>query len=127
MTARIVAVVDDDESVRESVPDLLGSYGLEARAYASAERFLATADLGEIDCLLLDVAMPGMSGPDLQEELIRLGRDIPIIFITAHSDDVALRQAMKRGAVARLLKPFNEPALLEAISVALARRERGAR
>src|SRR6266853_6563084 len=83
----LVSVVDDDESVRESLPDLLRQCGFAAQAFSSAEAFLASEALGETRCLILDIAMPGMSGPDLQQELIRRRHQIPIVFITAHSDE----------------------------------------
>ena len=79
----LVSVVDDDESVRESLPDLLRQFGFAARAFSSAEAFLASEVVSETSCLILDVAMPGMSGPDLQLELIRRRQEIPIVFITA--------------------------------------------
>jgi FixJ family two-component response regulator len=119
MTGKVVAVVDDDESVRESLPDLLASFGFRARPYATAEAFLASGEIGQTDCLVLDVAMPGMTGPDLHRELMRLGHAIPVVFITAHSDNEALRGAPKQGVVARLTKPFSEAAMLEAVREAL--------
>ena len=84
---RLVSVVDDDESIRESLPDLLREFGFAAQAFASAEEFLASAARDETRCLLLDVAMPGMTGPALQAELARRGDAIPIVFITARADD----------------------------------------
>ena len=83
----LVSVVDDDESVRESLPDLLREFGFAAEAFASAEEFLASDRIGAIRCLILDIAMPGMSGPDLQRELKRRARAIPIVFITAHGGE----------------------------------------
>jgi FixJ family two-component response regulator len=117
---KLVSVVDDDESVRESLPDLLRSYGFEVQAFASAEAFLAWPDRASADCLLLDVAMPGMTGPQLLRELQRRGEAVPTVFITAHSDDKALPEAIRRGAVACLVKPFTETAIVEAVSAALA-------
>lgn len=114
-----IAVVDDDESVRESLPDLLGSFGLETRPFASAEDFLASGAIDDIDCLVLDVAMPGMSGPELQRELARMGYRTPIIFITAHSDEKGWPALLGSGAVACLLKPFSEEAMLGAVRSAL--------
>lgn len=114
-----IAVVDDDESVRESLPDLLGAFGLEARPFASAEDFLASGAIDDIDCLVLDVAMPGMSGPELQQELARRGYRTPIIFITAHSDEKGWPALLGSGAVACLLKPFSEEAMLGAVRSAL--------
>ena len=120
MTAsKLVSLVDDDESVRESLPDLLRSFGLEVEAFSSAEAFLASGSLARTGCLILDVAMPGMSGPDLQQELIRRNHAIPIVFITAHSDERTPSKTLSRGAVACLFKPFSEAALLEAVNAAL--------
>lgn len=119
MTGKVVAVVDDDESVRESLPDLLASFGFEARPYASAEAFLDSGAVDEADCLVLDVAMPGMSGPDLHRELVRREHRLPVIFITAHSDNEALRNALTTGVVARLTKPFSEAAMLDAVRKAV--------
>lgn len=116
---RKVAVVDDDESVRESLPDLLRAFGLDARPFASAEAFLEVYEAGLADCLVLDVSMPGMSGPELQQELERLGDRTPIIFITAHSDEKGWPTLLNSGAIACLLKPFSEDAILAAIRTAL--------
>ncbi len=117
----LVAIVDDDESVRESLPDLLRSFGLAVEAFSSAENFLAFAGLERIGCLVLDVAMPGMSGPDLQRELARAGRDIPIVFITAQPDKRLQSAVLEAGAVDYLTKPFTEDAVLGAVRSALAR------
>ena len=120
MAARkLVSIVDDDESVRESLPDLLRSFGFDAAPFASAEAFLASDSLGRSSCLILDVAMPGMTGPELQQELIRRQSDVPIIFITAHSEDRMLPIMLKRGAAACLYKPLNVTALLEAVNAAV--------
>jgi FixJ family two-component response regulator len=119
---RLVAVVDDDESVRESLPDLIRSFGLDVEAYSSAEAFLSSDNPTRAECLVLDVAMPGMSGPELQQELGRRKLAIPIIFITAHSDDRIRPEVLRHGAVACLFKPFSETALLDAIEKALPRR-----
>ena len=115
----LVCVVDDDESVRESLPVLLQSFGLTVRAFASAERYLASDCLGRTGCLILDVAMPGMSGTDLERELIARDAGIPIVFITAHSDEEGRGELLKNGAVDCLLKPFSEEALLKAVLSAL--------
>jgi FixJ family two-component response regulator len=115
----LVSVVDDDESVRESLPDLLRQFGFAAQAFSSAEAFLASEVVGETRCLILDVAMPGMSGPDLQQELTRRRREIPIVFITAHEDATIRPRLLARGAVECLFKPFSETALLEALTTAL--------
>jgi FixJ family two-component response regulator len=115
----LVSVVDDDESVRESLPDLLGEFGFAARAFASAEEFLSSNMVGRTKCLILDVAMPGMNGLDLQQELRRRGQGIPVIFITAQKDETIREQAFKQGAVKFLYKPFSDTALLEALNVAV--------
>ena len=121
MTPRpsLVSVVDDDESMREALPDLLRQFGFAAEAFASAEAFLASEFVGETSCLLLDVAMPGMSGPDLQQELTRRRQKIPIVFITAYGDASVLRPLLARGAVRCLVKPFSDAALLDAVGAAL--------
>ena len=119
----LVSVVDDDESVRESLPDLLRQFGFAAQAFASAEAFLASEVVGETSCLILDIAMPGMSGPDLQQELKHRGQKIPIIFITAHGDETVRPRLLARGAVECLFKPFSEAALLDALNAALRMRE----
>ena len=118
----LVSVVDDDESVRESLPDLLRQFGFAAEAFSSAEAFLASDAVSETSCLLLDVAMPGMSGPDVQQELTRRRRRIPIVFITAYGDGSVGPRLLARGAVKCLVKPFSEAALLDAVSAALGRR-----
>ena len=124
MTERsLVAVVDDDESVRESLPDLLRQFGFAAQAFASAEAFLASEALSETRCLILDVAMPGMSGPDLQQELMRRRREVPIVFITANGDRTIRSRVLAQGAVECLFKPFTEAALLDALNAALRTRE----
>ena len=115
----LVTVVDDDESVRESLPDLLREFGFDAEAFSSARAFLASDVVSDTSCLLLDVAMPGMSGPELQQELIRLRRDIPIVFITAGGDESVRPRLLAEGAVECLFKPFSETALLDALNAAL--------
>jgi FixJ family two-component response regulator len=115
----LVSVVDDDESVRESLPDLLREFGFTARSFASAEEFLASEYVGQTNCLVLDVGMPGMSGPELQRELKRRGRHIPIVFITANRDEVVGPRILAQGAAACLFKPFSDTALLEALNSAL--------
>jgi FixJ family two-component response regulator len=119
----LVSVVDDDESVRESLPDLLREFGFAAEVFSSAEAFLASDVVSETNCLLLDVAMPGMSGPELQQELIRRRQKIPIVFITARSDDSVRPRLLAEGAVECLFKPFSETALLEALNAALRMRQ----
>ena len=115
----LVSVVDDDESIRESLPDLLGEFGFAARAFSSAEAFLSSDYIDETRCLILDIAMPGMTGLDLQEELRHRGREIPIIFITAKRDEAIRVRALERGAVKFLYKPFSDTALLDALKAAL--------
>jgi FixJ family two-component response regulator len=115
----LVSVVDDDESVRESLPDLLRQFGFAAEAFSSAEAFLASDVVSETSCLLLDVAMPGMSGPDLQQELIRRGQEIPIVFITGNGDKTVRPHLLAQGAVECLFKPFSEAALRGALNAAL--------
>ena len=115
----LLSVVDDDESVRESLPDLLREFGFAAQAFSSAEEFLSSASVDETSCLLLDIAMPGMTGPELHEELKRRGQEIPIIFITGQRDETIRTRMLKRGAAGFLLKPFSDSALLAAINTAL--------
>jgi FixJ family two-component response regulator len=115
----LVSVVDDDESVRESLPDLLRECGFAVEAFASAEAFLLSECIGQTQCLLLDIAMPGMSGLELQRELTRRRHAIPIVFITAHGDETDRPRLLAQGAVACLFKPFSEAALLEALHAAL--------
>src|SRR5260370_3626195 len=115
----LVSVVDDDESVRESLPDLLKEFGLTSRTFYSAKEFLASEDLSQTRCLILDIAMPGMSGLELQRELERRRVQIPIIFITGKQDDAVRSRAMEGGAVQCLFKPFSDTALLAALNAAL--------
>jgi FixJ family two-component response regulator len=115
----LVTVVDDDESVRESLPDLLTAFGFTARSFSSAEEFLAFECAGQTNCLILDVGMPGMSGPELQRELELRGQHIPIVFITANRDEAVRPRVLAQGAVACLFKPFSDTALLEALNTAL--------
>jgi FixJ family two-component response regulator len=117
----LVIVVDDDESVRESLPDLLREFGFAALAYSSAEEFLASGSANQASCLVLDVAMQGMTGPDLQQELKRRGERIPIIFISAHKDESVRKRVLEAGAADILLKPFSDTALRAALSKAMAR------
>ena len=118
-TRSLVSVVDDDESVRESLPDLLRQFGFAVQAFSSAEAFLASNAVSETSCLLLDVAMPGMSGPELQQELIGRQQEIPIVFITANGDKTVRPRLLAQGAVECLFKPFSEAALLDALNAAL--------
>jgi len=116
----LVSVVDDDESVRESLPDLLGEFGFAVRAFSSAEEFLASDCIEQTRCLILDIAMPGMTGPDLQRELKIRRQEIPIIFITAQRDETVRARVLEQGAAECLLKPFSDTALLDAVNAALA-------
>jgi FixJ family two-component response regulator len=112
----LVSVVDDDESVRESLPDLIRQFGFTAEAFSSAEAFLASDVVGGTSCLLLDITMPGMSGPDLQRELQRRRQHVPIVFITGRSDETVRPRLLGRGAVECLFKPFSDAALLDALN-----------
>jgi len=115
----LLSVVDDDVSVRESLPDLLREHGFAVEAFASAEEFLASEVVGRTRCLVLDVSMPGMSGPELQQELARRERPIPIVFITSQQDEGTRPWLLGTGAVDCLFKPFSEDALLDAVRAAL--------
>jgi len=115
----LVSVVDDDESIRESLPDLLKEFGFAAQAFSSAEEFLASDYVGETRCLVLDIAMPGMTGPSLQQELKLRRQTIPIVFITAHRDEMVRPRVLNEGAVECLFKPFSDTDLLEALNIAL--------
>jgi FixJ family two-component response regulator len=115
----LLSVVDDDESVRESLPDLLRKFGFAARAFSSAREFLSSGSVDETKCLILDIAMPGMTGLDLQQELRRRGHKVPIIFITAQKDINIREQAFRQGAAQVLYKPFSPAALLEALKETL--------
>jgi FixJ family two-component response regulator len=114
-----VSIVDDDESVRESLPDLLKMFGLESQTFSSAEEFLEKDGISRSKCLILDVAMPGMCGPELQKELNRRKVKIPIIFITAHRDETLRSRLIEQGAITCLVKPFSDVAMFEALSSAL--------
>jgi len=119
VTRALISVVDDDESVRESLPDLLKEFGFEAQTFSSAEDFLASESIAETKCLVLDVAMPGMSGPDLQRELTRRDQSIPIVFITGQRDEAVRPRLIAQGAVDCLFKPFEAADLLQALNTAL--------
>ena len=114
----LVSVVDDDESVRESLPDLLKEFGFASRTFPSAEEFLASDGVSQTKCLILDIAMPGMGGPELQQVLNRRKIKVPIIFITGHRDESVQSALIEQGAVACLIKPFSDTALLEALKSA---------
>jgi FixJ family two-component response regulator len=115
----LLSVVDDDESIRDSLPDLIKEFGFAARAFSSAQEFLSSGSVDETGCLILDIAMPGMSGPELHQELKRLGEKVPVIFITGQKDETIRARVLKQGAVGFLLKPFSDAALLAAIKTAL--------
>jgi FixJ family two-component response regulator len=118
MERPLVSVVDDDESVRESLPDLLNQFGFEARAFSSAEEFLASNCVDQTRCLILDVAVPEMSGLELQRELKLRRREIPIVFITAQREETVRPRVLEQGAIECLLKPFSDTALLQAVNSA---------
>ena len=118
----LIAVVDDDHSVRESLRGLFRSVGFAARGFPSAADFLQSSDLPQTDCVILDVRMPGMTGLELQRVLIASHPDVPVIFMTAHDDARTRSQALSGGAVDYLIKPFSEEALLDAVQVALSSR-----
>jgi len=115
----LLSVVDDDEMLRESLPELLREFGFAARAFSSGQEFLSSNYVDETRCLILDVAMPEMSGLDLQQELKRRGQAIPIIFISGQKDEDVRKQAFRQGAVKFLYKPFSDSDLLEAVNAAL--------
>lgn len=121
----LISVVDDDESVREALEDLLHSAGLEVATFASAEEFLGSRHLPTAACLILDLHMPGMGGLELQQRLARDGHRIPIVILTAHGDDNARTNALAKGAVAFMPKPFDGEALLRAVEAALKSRLTG--
>ena len=119
MAGPLVSVVDDDESVRDSLPGLVRTFGFAACAFSSAEEFLASDSLSQTGCLILDIAMPGMSGPELQSELKRRQLEIPIIFITARRDETVRASMLARGAVECLFKPFGSAELRETLKAAV--------
>lgn len=114
----LVAVIDDDESVRESLPDLVKEFGYDVRAFAAAEEFLASDCVARTGCLVLDIVMPGMSGPDLHRELRLRRHAIPVIFMSARVDETVRLRLLKQGAVDCLFKPFSDIALCGALKVA---------
>jgi FixJ family two-component response regulator len=118
--AKMVAIVDDDESMRSAIQGLMKAVGLSAQAFASAEEFLNSGQQNNTACLIADIRMPGMSGLDLQARLNSEHRRIPIIFITAHGDTNVRMQALRAGAVEFLAKPFSDDVLLDHVRAALA-------
>ena len=115
----LISVVDDNDSVRESLKGLIRSVGFAVEVFPSAEDFLNSDHLSDTGCLILDVRMPGMDGLELQRHLVKSDRSIPVVFITAHGDAAARSQALRDGAADYLFKPFSEQALLNAINAAL--------
>lgn len=115
----LIALVDDDESIRESLPSLLREFGFATQAFASAEDFLDSGCVGHAQCLILDITMPGMSGPDLQRLLLQRRQTVPIVFITADSDQSLRPCVLEQGAIECLFKPFSDADLLGAIQAAL--------
>lgn len=113
--SKLIAVVDDDESVREALPDLLREFGFAAVAFDAAEAFLSSDAIDRVRCLILDIAMPGMTGPELQQELVNRGLRIPVIFITAHADANVRVGLLQKGAVECLFKPFGDQDLRAAL------------
>lgn len=115
----LISVVDDDPSVRKSLPDLLRHFGFAARDFSSAEEFLESGYVNQTRCLILDIAMPRMTGPELQQELKNRGKEIPIIFITGLGDETIRPRLLEQGAVECLSKPFSNITLREALNVAI--------
>ena len=115
----LLSIVDDDESMRESLPDLIKEFGFATRTFSSAEEFLSSGSVDQSSLLILDIAMPGMTGPELYQELKRRGEKIPVIFITGQKDETIRAQVLAQGAAGFLLKPFTDSALLAAIKAAL--------
>jgi FixJ family two-component response regulator len=115
----MISIVDDNDSVRESLRRLMRSVGFAVNVFASAEEFLDSDRLRNTDCLILDVRLPGMDGLELQRHLAASHSEIPIIFITSYEDDEVRARALNGGAVAYFLKPFNDEDLLNAIDAAL--------
>ena len=115
----LVSVVDDDQSIRESLPDLLREFGFAAQTFSSAEELLASAHVDQTDCLILDIVMSGMTGPELQRELTIRRKEIPIVFITGQRDETIRSRLLKLGAVECLSKPFSDSDLQKALNVAL--------
>jgi FixJ family two-component response regulator len=115
----VISIVDDDDALRSSLDDLIRSIGFQTQGFPSAEAFLSSNQTRDAACLILDVRMPGMSGLDLQRQIVAANWQIPIIFVTSHADDDARARALEAGAVAFLYKPFHEEELLNAIDAAL--------
>jgi FixJ family two-component response regulator len=116
---KLVAIVDDDDSMRRAVQDLLESVGLPAQGFAAAEEFLSSGKQRQTACLITDIRMPGMSGLELQAKLNAERCRIPIIFISAHGDEEMRMQALRAGAVEFLAKPFDDNTLLQIVRTAM--------
>jgi FixJ family two-component response regulator len=119
MAARVIGIVDDDQSVRESISSLIRSAGYASILYESAEALLNSGRLHDAECLILDVGMPGMDGLELQRRLSRHNGRIPVIFVSAHAEEAIRTTAVEQGAIAFLTKPFSATALLDALEFAL--------
>jgi FixJ family two-component response regulator len=119
--APLISIVDDDDSLRRSLGNLLRSLGFRVQEFASAQAFIGAQNARETACLILDVRMPGMTGLDLQRHIAASGWRVPIVFITSHADDDARTRALAAGGVAFLSKPFREKEILDAINAALSR------
>ena len=117
--SKLVAVIDDDDSVREALPDLLREFGFDTVAFDAAEAFLASDSIEQVRCLIVDIAMPGMTGPELHQELVRRGLHVPVIFITAHADASLRSRLLEKGAVDCLFKPFGDQDLRDALERAI--------
>lgn len=115
----VIAIVDDDESIREAVASLMNAHGYESRPYASADEFLQSAERGRAICLIVDVNMPGMSGPQLHQVMIETGKTIPTILITAHPDESTRIRALQANVQCYLTKPFSEDELLACVRAAV--------
>jgi FixJ family two-component response regulator len=115
----VIHIIDDDEGIRRALTRLVGSLGMEARTFRSPKEFLDQAELNDVQCMLLDIQLPGMSGLDLYERMVHSGRKVPVIFITAHPDAISRSRARMSNAAAYLEKPFDEEQLLSAINKAL--------
>lgn len=116
----LLSIVDDDQSVRESLPDLIREFGFATQVFSSAEGFLSSSSIDETSCLILDIGMPGISGPELQQELKRRGQEVPIIFVTGQKNETIRALMLAQGAAGFLFKPFSDADLLTAIKTALA-------
>jgi FixJ family two-component response regulator len=115
----LISILDDDAALRSSLENLIRSTGCRVQGFSSAEAFLRSQQVRETRCLILDVCMPGITGLELQRQMVGANSHVPIIFITAHEDDNRRTQALKAGAVAFLYKPFYQEELLNAIDTAL--------